>query len=136
MIGCAPTYTVEAPAFATTILAVLGSVSLATGVRFTVALPGTVPDMTFLDTAATDITSLGPVDAYYAGNLISFVNADYTRKERFHLVLHETLHWVGMGHNTRLDSAVSTVAWPEPHRLEGYDLEQARSLTSECRPSG
>lgn len=132
MIDCTPTYAIESPALGASVASVLGIISAATGVRFRLVGMDDAPQMTYSISADT-IASLGPVNAYYDGDRIVLAPHAYGPRYRTYLLLHESLHWVGMNHNRRPASVMNLAHWPTVPVLRGWDYRTARALTAHCR---
>lgn len=125
---CAVTYTVDAPGWSAEIAEAIGTVSLASGITFTVSDP---------DAATLHIRSLpnllvGPDAAYlgasYADGTIELADAGtvftYMPKQRRVIVMHELMHQLGMPHSADPQSVMYPFAdWhvfrPSPGDVAG-----------------
>jgi hypothetical protein len=130
VIGCTPVVAVETPGYEAAIWSVLGMVSAATGVQFRED-PNARPDMTY--THAPPPASLAGVNAYYNGNTIGIATYAFSPRYAKWLLLHETLHWVGLSHNGRRDSVMNLGFGQKAPVLKGWDLRTARERTAHCR---
>jgi hypothetical protein len=130
VIGCTPVVAVETPGYEAIIRDVLGTISAATGVQFRED-PAARPTMTY--THAPPPASLAGVNAYYNGDTIGIATYAFSPKYAKWLLLHETLHWLGMGHNDRRDSVMNLGFGQKRPVLQGWDLKRARALTQHCR---